>query len=79
MVREGRRAVEEYGAASVTYGCMSMGFLMVDEELTDEIGVPAINPVKTSVRAAETLIDLGITHSKLVYPIPPSLREVLGG
>jgi allantoin racemase len=79
MVREGRRAVEEYGAASVTYGCMSMGFLMVDEALTDEIGVPAVNPVKTSVRAAETLIDLGITHSKLVYPIPPSLRKVLGG
>jgi allantoin racemase len=78
-VREGKRAVEEYGAASVTYGCMSMGFLMVDEELTAEIGVPAVNPVKTSVKAAETLIDLGITHSKLAYPIPPSLRQTPGG
>ena len=78
MVREGNRAVREYGACSVTYGCMSMGFLMVDDELTEAIGVPAINPVKTAVKTAETLIDLGITHSKRVYPIPPSLRGKIG-
>lgn len=75
MVREGRRAVEEYGACSVTYGCMSMGFLMVDERLTEEIGVPAVNPVKAAVKIAETLIDLGITHSKRAYPVPPSLER----
>ena len=74
MVREGRRAVQEYGAASVTFGCMSMGFLMVDEKLSEDIGVPAVNPVKVAVKTAETLIDLGITHSKKAYPVPPSLR-----
>jgi allantoin racemase len=75
MAREGKRAVEEYGACSVTYGCMSMGFLMVDDRLTEEIGVPAVNPVKAAVKMAETLIDLGITHSKKAYPIPPSLKR----
>jgi allantoin racemase len=75
MVREGRRAVDEYGACSVTYGCMSMGFLMVDDRLTEEIGVPAINPVKAAVKLAEALIDLGITHSKRAYPVPPSLER----
>jgi len=75
MVREGRRAVDEYGACSVTYGCMSMGFLMVDEKLTKAVGVPAVNPVKMAVKTAEVLIDLGITHSKRAYPIPPSLRK----
>lgn len=74
MVREGRRAVEEHGADSVTYGCMSMGFLMVDDELSQEIGVPAVNPVRTAVKMAEMFIDLKLTHSKLAYPIPPSLR-----
>jgi allantoin racemase len=78
MVREGRKAVEEHGASSVTYGCMSMGFLMVDERLTGEIGVPAVNPVKVSLKTAEALIDLGLTHSKLAYPIPPSLRGPKG-
>ncbi len=74
MIREGKRAVKEFGAELVTYGCMSMGFLMVDEELTGEIGVPAVNPVKVSVKMAEMFIDLGITHSKLAYPFPKSLR-----
>jgi len=75
MVREGRRAVDEYGACSVTYGCMSMGFLMVDDKLTEETMVPAVNPVKAAVKLAETLIDLGITHSKRAYPVPPSLER----
>jgi len=75
MVREGTRAVEEHGANSVTYGCMSMGFLMVDDKLSLEIGVPAVNPVKTAVKVAETFIDLGLTHSKVAYPNPPSLQE----
>ncbi|GAF89846.1 unnamed protein product, partial [marine sediment metagenome] len=73
MAREGREAVEKHRACSLTYGCMSMGFLMVDEKLTEEIGVPAVNPVKAAVKMAETLIDLGITHSKRAYPVPPSL------
>jgi allantoin racemase len=74
MVREGKSAVDVYGAASVTFGCMSMGFLMMDERLSEEIGVPVVNPVKAAVKTAEILIDLNLTHSKRAYPIPPSLR-----
>jgi allantoin racemase len=73
MIREGKKSVEYYGAASVTFGCMSMGFLMIDEKLREEIGVPVVNPVKVAVRTAEIFIDLGLTHSKRVYPVPPSL------
>ena len=75
MVREGKRAVREYGACAVTYGCMSMGFLMVDDKLTKAIGVPAINPVRAAVRMAEMFIDLKITHSKQSFPVPPGLRK----
>jgi allantoin racemase len=75
MIREGKRAVREYGACAVTYGCMSMGFLMVDDKLAKAIGVPAINPVRAAVRVAEMFIDLGITHSKESFPVPPSLKN----
>jgi allantoin racemase len=75
MAREGLVAVEEYGAGAVTFGCMSMGFLMVDERLSEAIGVPVVNPVKAAVKTAEMLVELGITHSKLVYPLPPSLKK----
>ena len=74
MVKEGEKAVKEFGACSVTYGCMSMGFLMIDDKPSDAIQVPAINPVKMAVRTAEILVNLGITHSKLSYPVPPSLK-----
>jgi len=47
---------------------------MVDDKLAQEIGVAVVNPVKTAVKAAEMFIDLGLTHSKKYYPIPPSLK-----
>ena len=74
MIREGKKAVKEYGACALTFGCMSMGFLMVEDLLTEEIGVPVINPVTISVKTAEMCIDLGINHSRLMFPTPPSLR-----
>jgi len=75
MVREGKRAHEEFGAHSVTFGCMSMGYNMVADRLTKEIGIPAVNPVKTAVRMAEMYIDLGLTHSRKAFPTPPSLLK----
>lgn len=75
MVKEGKRAVEEFGADSVTFGCMSMAYNMYDEELTKEIGVPAVNPMKAAVKMAEMFIDLNLTHSKIAYQVPPSLRK----
>lgn len=75
LLEEGRMAVEEHGAASLTYGCMSIGFQMLDDELEEVLNVPAVNPVKTAVRIAEMLIDFNISHSKLTYPYPPKFRE----
>ncbi len=75
LVREGRVTIEAYGAGAVTFGCMSMGFLMVDKRLSDALGVPVVNPVKAAVKTAEMLVELGVTHSKRAYPIPPRLRK----
>ena len=75
MVREGKRAVKEFSADSVTFGCMSMAFNMYDEELTQEIGVPAVNPMKAAVKMAEMFIDLNLTHSKIAYRYPPSFKK----
>ncbi|MFP3951741.1 MAG: aspartate/glutamate racemase family protein [Candidatus Bathyarchaeia archaeon] len=75
LLEEGRKAVEEHGAASLTYGCMSIGFQMLDKKLEEALHVPAINPVKTAVRVAEMLIDLKISHSKLTFPYPPNFSD----
>jgi allantoin racemase len=72
MVHEGHNAIINHRAGAITFGCMSIGFLMIDEKLNDELGIPVINPVKVSVRIAEIMIDFQLVHSKIAYPIPPS-------
>ncbi|MCX8186602.1 MAG: aspartate/glutamate racemase family protein [Sulfolobales archaeon] len=60
-----------YGKAeALVLGCMSMGFAMIDEELSTKVRVPIINPVKVSLKFAELLAYLNLTHSKLTYPTP---------
>jgi allantoin racemase len=72
MVIEGKKVVKEFRAAAITFGCMSMGFNMVDEALSSEIEVPVVNPVKSAVKVAELLIDLKLSHSKNAYPFLPN-------
>ena len=73
MVEEGRKAVEEDRADTLVLGCMSMGFLGVAEEMSERLGVPVVNPGRTSLKAAEALVGSGLRHSKLAYMTPPKL------
>ncbi|HVB10136.1 MAG TPA: aspartate/glutamate racemase family protein [Bacillota bacterium] len=66
-----RRVVEEDDADVIVMGCGSMSFYAA--ELSAEVGVPVINPLLTSLRAAEMLIGSGLTHSKRAYPVPPKI------
>lgn len=72
-IREGRRAIEEDRADTLILGCMSMGFLEVAEAVEPELGVPVLNPGKTSLKFAEALVGAGVTHSRRAYLTPPKL------
>lgn len=72
-VREGRRAIEEDRADTLILGCMSMGFLEVAEAVAPELGVPVLNPGKSSLKFAEALVGAGVTHSRRAYLTPPKL------
>jgi allantoin racemase len=60
------------GADVLVLGCMSMAFKDVDRELSRRIGIPVINPVLAALKSAETMIDLGLSHSRLSWPAPPT-------
>lgn len=62
----GRRCVEEDGADAVVMACASMSVLA--DEVKDRIGVPVIDAVRLSVKAAEMLVGAGLTHSAVTYP-----------
>ena len=52
-----------------------MGVTMVPvqyspEEMAQELGVPVMNALKTSIQTAEMLVRMGLTHSIKTYPRP---------
>lgn len=73
LLVEARRAIDDDGADSLVLGCMSMGFLDVAEYMTQELGVPVINPVKAGLKFAETTLSLGLSHSRHAYERPPKM------
>jgi allantoin racemase len=68
-----RRALGS-GADTLILGCMSMAFLGVAERLSEELGVPVINPARTALKTAELLVGSGLTHSRRAFPTPRKLE-----
>ncbi|MDN7246170.1 aspartate/glutamate racemase family protein [Planococcus shenhongbingii] len=75
LVAEGRKAIEEDRADTLILGCMSMGFLNVAEEMSNELGVTVINPGRIALKMAEALAGAEVTHSKRAYPSPPKISS----
>ncbi|WP_053206504.1 aspartate/glutamate racemase family protein [Jiangella muralis] len=73
MLEQGRLAVEQDGADVLVLGCMSMGFLDVAEQMTEELGVPVVNPSRAGLHAAESTVAQGLTHSRRAYMTPPKI------
>jgi allantoin racemase len=69
----GCRTALAAGADTLILGCMSMAFLGVAEQLSEELGVPVINPARAALKSAELLVSSGLTHSKRAFPVPPKV------
>lgn len=69
LEREARQCVSR-GADALVLGCMTMGFLDVARALGERIGIPVVNPVLASLKAAETLAALALSPSRRAYPTP---------
>ncbi len=70
MLEQARKAVEEDGADAV----IGYGSLKVYNYLSQNLDVPVIDPVRSAVILVESLIRLGLTHSKRAFPIPANLK-----
>ena len=75
MSEEGKRALKEDGAEVLVLGCTGMTGMA--ERLSKELGVKVIDPLPTAVKFAETLVGLGLSHSKLAFPKPPEKKRYL--
>jgi allantoin racemase len=75
VVDETNLAVEEDGAQVVIQMC---GFMVeYYEKVAERVEVPLVEPIRVSLKMAESLVRLGLTHSKLLYPKPRSKKRVL--
>jgi len=72
LVQTARRMVDEQGAEALILGCGSMAFYA--ERLHEDVGVPCVNPLRVGLKMCELLVGASLTHSKLTYPFPSSLR-----
>lgn len=75
VIEVGRQAVNHDRADALVFGCMTMSFLDISEEVSAQLGVPTINAGSAALKAAESLVSLGLSHSKKAFPTPPKLRE----
>lgn len=69
----GRAALREDGADALVLGCMSMGFLGITDDLQKRLDVPVVNPVTAALKTTEALVSMGLSHSKVAYPMPRKL------
>ena len=72
-------ALREDGAEAITFDCTGLSGMIgeVGSNLSAAgFRVPVIDPVAAAVKLAESLVELGLAHSKLTWPDPPD-KEVV--
>jgi allantoin racemase len=69
LLAESEKAIEEDGADVIILGCT--GMIGMARELFDELGCPVIDPAIASLKLAEVLYEMGLSHSRKFYMIPP--------
>jgi allantoin racemase len=75
IIRVSQKAIEDDGADCLVLGCGMMGFLNVADEISKFLKIPVINPPKIALKMAESLVSIGLMHSKKAFALPPKLSS----
>jgi allantoin racemase len=76
IVREAELAVRDDRAEVICLGCGGMAGL--DEAVLRATGVPVVDGVTAAVKLAESLVELGLSTSKVRTYAPPRPKRVAG-
>ena len=68
-----RIMVEQDGVETLILGCGSL--FGIRDQIEDELGIPVVEPGIVTLKHAETLVNLGLTHSKRSYMTPLPVKE----
>ena len=70
----GKKCIEEDGAQCLVLACLGMAGM--GERLTGALGIPVLDPAPISMQYAQTLVKIGLSHSRLAYPSPPDKLRI---
>ncbi len=73
LTAEARKAIDEDGADVILLGSTTMH--QAGDYMAANLPAPVINPGPVGIKMAETLVQLGLTHSKVAFPSPSSIID----
>jgi allantoin racemase len=77
LIEVARACVEGDRADSFIFGCMTMSFLDMADEVAAAVGAPAVDAARAALKHAETLVAMGLAHSKRAWPTPAKMAAGL--
>ena len=72
LLEQGRRALDDDGAAVLIIGCNSPEMAMTSNILRSKLDVPVVNPIAAAVNSAESLARQSLRNSRRSYVTPIS-------
>jgi allantoin racemase len=80
-VKDAALSTVDAGADAVVFGCTSLNWhadKLIKDLKQERPGAILLHPGRVTIRTAEMLVELGVTHSKLSYPAPPAYKKAVG-
>jgi allantoin racemase len=69
----GRRAIEDDGADVILLGSTTMH--EAGDYMAARLPVPVINPGPVAIKLTESIVQLGLSHSKIAFPSPATVQD----
>ena len=73
LTDEAQRAIDEDGAGVILLGSTTMH--QAGDYMAEHLPAPVINPGPVAIKITETLVELGLTHSKVDFPSPSTIID----
>jgi allantoin racemase len=73
LIAVAEMCVKQDRADAFLFGCMTMSFLDLADEISAAVGAPAVNAGKAALKQAEMLVSMGLSHSKTAFPTPAKM------
>ncbi|MHA2024596.1 MAG: aspartate/glutamate racemase family protein [Candidatus Thorarchaeota archaeon] len=71
ILEESKELIQKHGADVIVLGCTALSHEVDLRPIMQELKIPIIDPWVVAVKSAIMLVESGLSHSKVAYPLPP--------